>query len=89
MYMVSLHITLALTLTRQCRRRYWRVLFADARRLTIRALAILESVLTGNTAEDGATELTCLHSAVAMVPSDGGPQWRPRVRTVAKYGVLY
>ena len=28
MYMVSLHITLALTLTRQCpsRRRYWRVL---------------------------------------------------------------
>lgn len=53
---------------------------------------MLESVLTGKTAEDGATELACLLGAVAIMPSDGGPQWRSRVRmriTVAKYGELY
>ena len=34
MDMVTLHVTLALTLTRQCRRRYWRVLFVDVRHVT-------------------------------------------------------
>ena len=50
MDMVALHVTLALTLTRQCRRRYWRVLFADVNQET-----------KGPMAWTKCTSLDCVH----------------------------